>query len=150
MVNQQHDARALIAEATASRLPLRRAGFTESIKRFFRHYMVSAGRASRSEFWWPAGLMFALTAALVVIVNVVSAMSDDTTGGVVAAVGAILILALSAVFGLGSICLTIRRLHDANVSGWWYFLTFIPLLGWLVLLVFGLLPPKPEGARFDA
>ncbi len=29
----------------------------------------------------------------------------------------------------------LRRLHDSNRSGWWYFLSFIPLVGAIILLV---------------
>lgn len=33
-----------------------------------------------------------------------------------------------------------RRLHDSNHSGWWQLMVMIPIAGWLVLLVFMLLP----------
>lgn len=48
-----------------------------------------------------------------------------------------------------SLALTVRRLHDVNMSGWMVLLGLIPFFGGIVLLVFMLLPPKPEGTRFD-
>jgi Predicted membrane protein len=39
-----------------------------------------------------------------------------------------------------------RRLHDANLAGPWYFLSFVPF-GWVVQLVLTALPSNPVGAR---
>jgi uncharacterized membrane protein YhaH (DUF805 family) len=44
----------------------------------------------------------------------------------------------------------VRRLHDINFSGWFYFLAIIPGFGSIITLVFTLLPSNPDGARFDA
>ena len=35
-----------------------------------------------------------------------------------------------------SIAVAVRRLHDIGRSGWWYLLIFVPIIGWIVLLVF--------------
>lgn len=42
-----------------------------------------------------------------------------------------------ATFGLliPSIAVATRRLHDIDRSGWWQLLLFVPLVGWIVLLV---------------
>lgn len=29
-----------------------------------------------------------------------------------------------------------RRLHDIDRTGWWWLLTFVPVLGWIALIVF--------------
>jgi uncharacterized membrane protein YhaH (DUF805 family) len=29
---------------------------------------------------------------------------------------------------------SVRRLHDINMSGWWLLLAFIPILGWLFVI----------------
>jgi uncharacterized membrane protein YhaH (DUF805 family) len=50
---------------------------------------------------------------------------------------------------LPGISLVIRRLHDANLSGWWCLLGLVPYLGAIVQIAFGLLRANPEGARFD-
>ena len=43
-----------------------------------------------------------------------------------------------------------RRLHDSNHSGWWQLLALIPVAGWLVLIIFFLLPGEEEDNRFGA
>ena len=45
--------------------------------------------------------------------------------------------------GLTSISLTVRRLHDQDKSGFWYFIAFVPFIGGIWLLVLTLL----EGTR---
>ena len=44
--------------------------------------------------------------------------------------------------------LSIRRLHDVNLSGWFILLDFIPILGPLILLIIFVQPSKTEGERF--
>ena len=49
-----------------------------------------------------------------------------------------------------SLAVLVRRLHDANFSGFFVFIGLIPFVGGIILLVLTILPSKPEGARFDA
>ena len=49
---------------------------------------------------------------------------------------------------LTSLSLTIRRLHDTDRSGFWYFIAFVPFIGGIVLLVFTLLQGTPGPNRF--
>ncbi len=37
---------------------------------------------------------------------------------------------------LPSIAVGVRRLHDTDRAGWWYLLVFVPLIGFIVLIVF--------------
>lgn len=34
-----------------------------------------------------------------------------------------------------SIAVTARRLHDINRSGWWQLIGLIPIIGWIILIV---------------
>ena len=43
-----------------------------------------------------------------------------------------------------------RRLHDSGKTGWWQLLVLIPLAGWLVLVIFFLVPSDPKKNRFGA
>jgi uncharacterized membrane protein YhaH (DUF805 family) len=45
--------------------------------------------------------------------------------------------------------LVVRRLHDADLSGWMSLLTVLPYAGAILQIVFGMLPQKPLGERFD-
>ena len=42
-----------------------------------------------------------------------------------------------------------RRLHDTSKLGWWRLFVLIPLAGWLVLLIFILLPGETDENRFE-
>lgn len=120
----------------------------EAIKRFFGKYATFAGRASLSEFWW--AVLFIWIAYFVFIVLI--GFGAEGMGGSSRVVSTIAALVMS-VFTLGiivpSIALSVRRLHDADMSGGMYFLNFIPYLGSLIVLILNALPSKPSGARFD-
>ncbi|MGL5442618.1 MAG: DUF805 domain-containing protein, partial [[Mycobacterium] stephanolepidis] len=45
--------------------------------------------------------------------------------------------------------LTVRRLHDADFSGWMALLAILPYIGSLMPIIFGFLPSKPRGECFD-
>jgi uncharacterized membrane protein YhaH (DUF805 family) len=50
---------------------------------------------------------------------------------------------------LPSLAVGVRRLHDTGRSGWWMLISFIPLIGGIVLIVFfatdGEEQPNPYG-----
>jgi uncharacterized membrane protein YhaH (DUF805 family) len=102
--------------------------FGESISTCFKKYVVFDGRASRSEFWW-----FALFTFLVSLVL-----------GFVSQ-------ALSSVFSLAvllpSLAVGARRLHDTDRSAWFLLLWLVPVVGWLILLVWAIQEGK-EPNRF--
>lgn len=87
------------------------------------HYCDFKGRARRKEYW-----MFTLW---IIIVAIIAAIIDVALGF---PEGGPFVLILSLVSILPSLGLTVRRLHDINYSGWWYFINFIPLIGGLILL----------------
>ncbi|MFC4224213.1 DUF805 domain-containing protein [Lysinibacter cavernae] len=62
-------------------------------------------------------------------------------------------LGLMAVIGLAMLvpyyAMLWRRLHDANLPGALGLLTLLPSLGSIATIIFAVLPPKPEGQRFD-
>jgi uncharacterized membrane protein YhaH (DUF805 family) len=57
---------------------------------------------------------------------------------------------VSLVFLLPSLAVTIRRLHDIDRSGGWFWIILVPVAGSIVLLVFALLPSTPGKNRFDS
>lgn len=65
-------------------------------------------------------------------------------------VGLILMVLVTLGLLLPMIAATVRRLHDANFSGWLYLLNLVPFgLGGVAVLVLCVLPPNPQGRRFD-
>ena len=125
-------------------------GFGAAIRRGFAKYARFDGRASRSEYWWwtlATVLVFGLLGGTVGA-STEAAAGSDSPPAIVALLTIVLVLALLAVI-VPSVAVTVRRLHDADLSGWLYLLTFVPYVGGLVLLVLTALPSKPAGARFD-
>ncbi|RZU62879.1 DUF805 domain-containing protein [Zhihengliuella halotolerans] len=145
--------------------PLYGATMLQAVKRFFTKYAVFTGRASRSEFWWVYLAMTIVSTAVAVLmfiaIGAVAASTDfgalddpavmETAGMGLFGIAAVF-YAILAAFGLAilvpNIAVTVRRLHDAGFSGWWYLINFVPG-GSIVVLVFTILPSVAEGARFD-
>ncbi len=77
----------------------------------------------------------------------------DTLGNTVPGPGAVIGVILLVIWGLAvivpSLALVVRRLHDVNFSAWMILIGLVPFIGGLALLVFMVLPSKPEGQRFD-
>jgi uncharacterized membrane protein YhaH (DUF805 family) len=87
------------------------------------HYVDFEGRASRQQFW-----MFIL---LYVVFAIALAMVEVAVG-----LDDILTSIYGLVLFLPYLGLAVRRLHDINRSGWWILIGLVPLVGFIVLLVF--------------
>jgi uncharacterized membrane protein YhaH (DUF805 family) len=132
--------------------PLYGASFSTAVKRFFQKYATFSGRASRSEYWWAALFNGAITTVLYIMAMVMAFAGADPATGEPGA-GFFLPLILMSLYGLAvfipGIAVSVRRLHDANFSGFMYLLVLVPFVGGLVVLIFMLMPSNPAGARFD-
>lgn len=108
--------------------------FTNSIKTCYKKSFTIKGCASRSEYWWFALFMYLTMFAIIALAALIGAvfgLGDDPIGI------AGLILAIFMVASIpANFCVTIRRLHDAGYSGWYFCLGFIPSIGGLILLIF--------------
>lgn len=80
--------------------------FSESISTVFSKYADGKGRASRSEYWWWNLFVFLLT-FVVTLVEIAMGLDEVLTS----------ILSIGLL--LPNICVSIRRCHDSNHSGWW-------------------------------
>lgn len=102
----------------------RQVSFTEAVTRALtQNYCNFEGRSSRSEFWW-----FYLFTLLVGWGISLVFMFSDTLEIIMNGVATLALL-------LPNLGLSVRRLHDTNHSGWWMFLWFVPVIGWIVLLI---------------
>ena len=110
--------------------PLYGASFGQAVGRFFRKYATFTGRASvglTSERRFNGTLVYSPV-------------------GIAATVVAILI---AVALLIPEVALTVRRLHDANYSGWYYLLGLVPSVGGIIILILTLSSSRPEGVRFD-
>lgn len=115
------------------------ASFTTAVRRFYARWLRFKGRASRREYWW-AFLFQVLVGALVgFFCGLGDARMDSTVlTGIVAP------LVLVVAFLVPNLSLTWRRLHDAGFAGPWYFLSFIPFLGTIAVLILCALPTSEK------
>lgn len=90
--------------------------FGESISTCFSKYATFEGRASRSEYWWFFLFSF--------LVSLATGMVSETLSGL-----------FSLAVLLPSLAVGVRRLHDVDKSGWFLLLWFVPIIGWLVIVV---------------
>lgn len=101
-----------------------------------QRYAEFDGRSGRAEFW-----QFFLAYNLAALVAVLTLFIADKL--------AFLLLAIVALGGLvPSIAVTVRRLHDIDKSGWFYFVSLIPLVGIIILLVWMCTPGTLGPNRF--
>jgi len=134
--------------------PLPGASLPQALSRFFRKYATFRGRASRAEYWWIALVNVVVYGAFGALALSAGAATGTTTStGVIMGSGAAAGLVPLGIWFLATVvpgvAVTVRRLHDANFSGWTILIGLVPYLGELIVLIFTILPPNPAGARFD-
>jgi uncharacterized membrane protein YhaH (DUF805 family) len=96
-------------------------GFGQAISSGFSNYVNFSDRAIRSEYWF--WILF------IIIAEIITSAIDYAIGTQV----------VTSLFGLAtflpSLGLAIRRLHDLDRTGWWVLIGLIPLVGWIILII---------------
>ena len=116
-------------------------GFVAAIKKGFKGYVVWNARSTRSEYWW--WTLFVIIVGIVVGALDGALFNPDTFG-----LGPLSTILNIALF-LPGLSLLVRRLHDTDRSGWWVWIALIPIIGFIVLLIFVLLPSKMAPTRWN-
>jgi len=109
--------------------------FGQAVSDAFSKYATFSGRSSRSAYWW-----FYLFYTLVFIGA--SILDAATKTPVFTGIAALVLL-------LPSIAVLVRRLHDTDRSGWWVLISFVPLVGVIVLIVFACTDSGPPNKWGD-
>ena len=93
-----------------------------------KKYATFSGRSQRSEYWYYLLFYLIIYVVLILVDGMIGTTSKSGIG------------ILSGIFALGmllpSLAVAVRRLHDTGRTGWWILINFIPLIGFIVLLVF--------------
>ena len=106
----------------------------------WKNYINFQGRSRRKAYW-----MFVL---FNIIAAVLAGVLDGLLGlGGESGYGPISGLYSLAVF-LPGLALAVRRLHDTGRTGWWMLIGLIPVIGWIVLLVFFVTDSQPGSNQY--
>lgn len=95
-----------------------------------KKYAIFNGRSRRREYWF----FFLFNIIIAIVIGVVE--------GFLGSPGVIGILYSLAVL-IPGVAVSVRRLHDIGRSGWWLFISIVPLIGLIVLLVFMIMDSMP-------
>lgn len=107
-----------------------------------KNYVGFTGRSRRSEYWYFTLFYLVIAIVLSVLDSIVFGGSGEGKGTPV--LSGLFMLAML----LPSIAVGIRRLHDTDRSGWWLLIGLVPLIGFIVLIVFFVQDSKPGDNRF--
>ena len=88
----------------------------------FKNSFNFEGRTTRPEFWYP--ILFSTILSLLIT------LIDELVGTM-----GILNMIFLIVISIPLMALSVRRLHDIGMSGWWYLIGMIPILG-LIMIYF--------------
>ena len=93
--------------------------FSESVRTCFNKYADFNGRARRSEYWY-----FSLFQTVL----------DIILGKIFPNAGPVYYLISLALF-IPGLSVGVRRLHDIGRSGWYCLISLIPVVGWILIIV---------------
>lgn len=89
-------------------------------KEYFTRYFDFSGKTSRAGYWW------------VVLANIIIGFIL----GLLGSLGVTLSSIYSLITIIPGLAIVIRRLHDTNRSGWNLLWLLVPIIGWIILVVF--------------
>lgn len=131
--------------------------FGEAIRSGFQNYVTWRGRASRSEYWWWYLFVSLVTlpfSFIYMVVTQVQLQSMLATGiydpFAFLNWAYFLLIVVVLVLFLPNLSMIIRRLHDTDRSGGWFWIGLVPFVGSIIVFVFMLLPSTPGPNRFDS
>ncbi|WP_278235593.1 DUF805 domain-containing protein [Isoptericola sp. AK164] len=124
-------------------------GFGEAVTTVFGKYATFSGRARRAEFWWWYLFVLLVSIALSVIAAATGGFTLDPDTGMPEIGGMYFVtLLVGLALLLPNLAVTVRRLHDTDRSGFWWFIGLVPLVGWIILLVLMVLEGTTGPNRF--
>ena len=93
----------------------------------FRRTLDFRGRSRRAEYWWFT-LLWAVLAVAAAAIDLlwleVDLLASFMNGR--------LLLAAMLICALPHLAVSVRRLHDQGMGGWWYLVTLLPTVGTII------------------
>ncbi len=88
-----------------------------------KKYANFEGRARRQEYW-----MFLLINLIIIfVIGLIDGLTGDS--GIIGMIYSLFVF-------IPSLAVGIRRLHDIGKTGWWIVISFVPIIGFFVLVYF--------------
>ncbi|RKZ43234.1 MAG: DUF805 domain-containing protein [Gammaproteobacteria bacterium] len=113
--------------------------YIEALKK----YAVFSGRARRKEYWYFVLFNIIISIVLLVIDGIAGTIDAETGIGLLDSIYTL------AIF-IPSIAVGVRRLHDISRTGWWLLILLIPLIGFIVIIIFLLQDSTPGENEYGA
>lgn len=105
---------------------------SDSVKVCLDKYATMRGRAPRSEYWWFVFFNWLVFIVVAAIFGLIGLAINGYEGALITISVGYPLVCLALV--IPNICVVVRRLHDTGHSGFWYFITLVPLIGGLWFL----------------
>ena len=112
----------------------------QAIRICFSKYAQFEGRARRAEFWWFTFFLILFGYGIDLVYTMIWGEYE------ISSIEALLLLAIY----IPGIAVGVRRLHDINLSGWWHLLSFLPVVGWIVLMALWAMSGNKGENRFGS
>jgi len=106
-----------------------------------KKYATFGGRSRRAEYWYFTLFNMIAMLLLMAIDGMMGSFSSKAGIGFLSTIYSLAVI-------IPGIAVSIRRLHDTSRSGWWLLISFIPIIGGIVLLVFMVQDSKPGENEF--
>ena len=101
----------------------------EEYIKYWKNYVNFSTRSTRKEFWLPVLFNFVIS-------------------GILSAINAKLGTIFSLLILIPNLSNAVRRMHDINKSGWNLLIGLIPIVGWIIVLVYECTPTVEEGNEY--
>ena len=115
-------------------------GFGQAIAAGFNNYFNFKDRSTRSAYWY--FVLFLIIAGFITSILDVLLFHPKIAGPI------------NGIFSLATIIpglsLSVRRLHDIGRTGWWVLLGLIPVIGWIILIVWACQPTVPQANEYGS
>ena len=132
-------------------------GFLEAISSVLANSLNFGGRASRSEYWYWSLFITLLWFSILTFIFMTTSVhfpAHNTPFSRAVYVSDVLkpymsfLTTLALLIILPNLSGTVRRLHDIGRSGWWFFISLLPYVGFLILLYWTLLPSQRDSNKW--
>lgn len=115
--------------------------FMTAVRTCFSKYVDFSARARRSEFWYFVLFTFLVGIVAGILDGILGTDYDGGSGGLISTLTSLGLF-------LPQLAVGARRLHDIGRSGWWQLIGIIPVVGWIIVIVWFATDTKPGANQY--